>query len=77
MRGLGHSRGVCKGCRRAGLGGLEVDAPHTLNHGGMGSGGAQEGFVLVWALGLEGDSQWGQRGRRDLCGLGWVSVRVR
>lgn len=35
---------------------------------GMGSRGAQEGFVLLWALGFEGVSLWEQRDKRDVPG---------
>lgn len=40
---------------------------------------AGDGLVLLWALDLEGVrvSLWEQRGKRDLPGLGWVSVKVR
>lgn len=66
-----------QGMQQGWSGGLGGGPPSHTEPWGMGSGGAQEGFVLVWELGLEGDSQWGQRGRRDLLGLGWVSVRGR
>lgn len=42
-----------------------------------GEWGTQEGFVQLWALGLEGVSLWEQRGKRDLSGLGWISVKAR
>lgn len=34
----------------------------------MGSRRAQEGFVLLWALGFEGVSLWEQRDKRDVPG---------
>lgn len=58
----------------AGLVGVLGGGPHSHTEPGLGSGGAWEGFVLLWALGLEGASLWEQRAR-GTC-LGWVIVKV-
>lgn len=63
-------KGCVPGMQQGWSGVLGDGPPSHIEPCGMGCWVAQEGFVLLWALGPEGVSLWEQRGKRDLPGLG-------